>query len=139
MFRNTITDQDQDLLLQGISLYNYQLADVKWINKIEEDVLNDNNKIKYQYTPVYGVLNNEFLLHNSNLFPNYFDINTYNTSVEFKYYGGNIISEVGLGKTLIMLSEGLCTKGINSIRKSFGIAHQSGFDLGQNATNGTEQ
>ena len=103
VFRNTITDQDQDLLLQGISLYNYQLADVKWINKIEEDVLNDNNKIKYQYTPVYGVLNNEFLLHNSNLFPNYFDINTYNTSVEFKYYGGNIISEVGLGKTLIML------------------------------------
>jgi len=94
---------DAGLLLDTISLYNYQLADIEWMNKIEEDILNDNNIIKYKYTPAYGVLNNQFLLHNNNLFPNYFDINIYSTSVEFKYYGGNIISEVGLGKTLVML------------------------------------
>lgn len=94
---------DVDLLLDTVSLYNYQLSDIEWMNKIESNVLDENNVVKYQYTPAYGVANNQFLLHNGNLFPNYFDINTYNTSVEFRYYGGNIISEVGLGKTLIVL------------------------------------
>lgn len=99
----SLQNKNAELLLDTISLYNYQLADIEWMSKIETDVLNNNNIIKYQYTPAYGVLNNQFLLHNNNLFPNYFDINAYNTSIEFKYYGGNIISEVGLGKTLVVL------------------------------------
>jgi SNF2 family DNA or RNA helicase len=99
---------DSELLKNDFDLYNYQKADIAWMRNIEDDVLNGNNLIKYEYSSSYGVLDNQFLLHKNTLHAIYFDMENYKTSVDFKYYGGNIISEVGLGKTLIMLYHILC-------------------------------
>ena len=94
---------DTDLLKNTVDLYNYQKADIMWMRKIEQDVIEERNTITYEYSPSYGVLDNQFLLHNYSLFPIYFNVENYKISVQLKYYGGNIISEVGLGKTLIVL------------------------------------
>jgi SNF2 family DNA or RNA helicase len=98
-----VFQQDQELLKHQVELYNYQKADIDWIRNVENDVITGNNNIKYEYSPSYTVLDNNFLLHNHTLLPIYFGNQNYKISVDFKYYGGNIISEVGLGKTLIML------------------------------------
>ena len=91
------------LLKDDISLYNYQKDDIIWMKNIEMDVDSGNNIISYDNKPFYNVLNDTFLLYNNMLFPKEILNNNYNLSSSFKYFGGNIISEVGLGKTFICL------------------------------------
>jgi SNF2 family DNA or RNA helicase len=119
--------QDSNLLRQDVTLYDYQKDDIIWMNKIEEDVLNGNNIIKYAYTPAYGVLDNKFLVHNETLLPIYFDINEspYKINREFKFLGGNIISEVGLGKTLIVLYHILKSKDADNYFDNFVDFHNN--------------
>lgn len=93
----------ENILKPDVQLYNYQTNDIKWMETIESNVKNDENIIKYSYSPAYDVLNDKFLLYNYNLFPSGFINETAKNERFFKYYGGNIISEVGLGKTLITL------------------------------------
>lgn len=95
---------DENLLRNDVVLYDYQKGDIKWMQELETKVLNNDNVIKFSYSSIYGVLNNTFMVHNESLLPMYFDINkAYKSNVGFKFSGGNIISEVGLGKTLIVL------------------------------------
>jgi SNF2 family DNA or RNA helicase len=96
-------DFNDNLLKDNITLYNYQKADIIWMKDIEKNIDDDNNTISYDITPFYNVLNDEFLLYNNNLFPQGILNNSYKQSHSFKYFGGNIISEVGLGKTFISL------------------------------------
>jgi SNF2 family DNA or RNA helicase len=95
--------EQNGLLKNDISLYNYQKEDILWMKNIEIDVDNGNNIICYDNKPFYNVLNDMFLLYNNMLFPPEILNNNYKLSSSFKYFGGNIISEVGLGKTLICL------------------------------------
>lgn len=95
--------EENMLLKNNISLYNYQKNDILWMKNIEMDVDNENNIICYNNKPFYSVLNDTFLLYNNTLFPKDILNNNYNLTSSFKFFGGNIISEVGLGKTLICL------------------------------------
>ena len=94
---------DVNLLKDDIKLYNYQKSDITWMKGIEKNIDSGKNIISYDITPFYNVLNDEFLLYNNNLFPQGILNNSYTQTNLFKYFGGNIISEVGLGKTLICL------------------------------------
>jgi len=88
------------LLKPHIRLYNYQKEDVIWMKSIENDVDNGSNIITYNYCQEYPVLD-DFYLHDYLLSPSK---TIHEQTPKFvKYYGGNIISEVGLGKTIITL------------------------------------
>lgn len=94
---------NNNILKDNIKLYNYQIDDINWMNWIELKVKDNTNIIKFSHSPTYSVLNNEFLLYNWSLFPVGLINDAFKNEVTFRYYGGNLISEMGLGKTLIAL------------------------------------
>lgn len=105
---------NNNLLKEGITLYNYQKGDIIWMGSIESNIDNNCNIITYEYCEEYKVLDDFYLydglrnhLHDG-LRNHLHDISSSkrfneNSLRSFKYYGGNIISEVGLGKTIIAL------------------------------------
>ena len=100
---NEYTWQGQDtitLLKPDIHLYNYQKQDIIWMKSIENNVDNGCNIIKYDYCEEYKALDDHYL-YNDILSPckTIYE----NTPRLLEYYGGNLISEVGLGKTIITL------------------------------------
>lgn len=94
---------DQDLLKTGVELYQYQKNDILWMKSIEKDVFNGDNTITYDYCMAFKCLNNQFLLYKDSLYSGNTNIDNYKLQVQFNYKGGNLISEMGLGKSLIML------------------------------------
>ena len=92
-------------LKDDIVLYNYQINDIIWMKNIENKILRNKNTICYKYSNIKKILNDEFVIINDNIIlpSNIIDKKKYN-DIKFKYFGGNIISEVGLGKTIIALS-----------------------------------
>lgn len=101
---NNLNNIDNNVLKNDdIKLYNYQINNINWMSGIELNVKNNTNIIKFMYSPTYRVLNDEFLLYNFSLFPTGLINDTFKNEVTFRYYGGNLISEMGLGKTLITL------------------------------------
>lgn len=92
-------------LKDDINLFAYQKNDIAWMNKIKNDVDNQTNTINLDYSIFYNVVlnGNNYFLYNRTLIPNLSNETTKKSNL-VKYYGGNIISEVGLGKSLIVLS-----------------------------------
>ena len=95
-----------NLLKDSVKLYNYQKNDIYWMDSIKDKIDNESNIITVDYNEYNHItLNNvEYLLYNNRLRVNNEcdnDLNTY--KLELKYYGGHIISQVGLGKTIIVL------------------------------------
>jgi SNF2 family DNA or RNA helicase len=131
IFTQTVTLQPLQLELSipelNITLFNYQLDDIKWMTSVENNVKNLNNKIEYTFKTYFKVLinlvNGEFIIDNKDNNNNYNYIysdglygpelvrkinetesDELNECIEnLNYYGGNIISNVGFGKTLIIL------------------------------------
>lgn len=97
-----------ELLKNNITLYNYQQEDVKWMLNIKEKVESGNNNLTYKFNKVLPVMQEKdqepnFLFCNGTLVPYTRELlQPQNTNV-ITYKGGNIISEVGLGKTMISL------------------------------------
>jgi SNF2 family DNA or RNA helicase len=89
-------------LKSNYQLFNYQKDDILWMDHIESQVSSGNNKINYNYIMAYDALN-DFTVINDTLIPNHIDISNNIQENTFEYYGGNLISEVGLGKTLTTL------------------------------------
>lgn len=102
------------LLKSDIKLFNYQKNDIAWMFDIENRVLQNNNKItfKKKYINIYEINNKKYIIleiNNCNKYSKY--VQEINDSLDIQldindeciFYGGNIISEVGLGKTLISL------------------------------------
>ena len=98
-----IVDYDSDILKRGIELYNYQREDVEWMSGIEKMVDDNKNTINYDYLPIYPVLDGEFYIYNENIIPSCVIAEVVKNTKSFSFKGGNIISEVGIGKTLIAL------------------------------------
>ncbi len=104
-----IVDKNINLLKNNYALFNYQKNDIKWMNKIENNILDNNNVIIYNYIEddIFNINNNQYCIkYGANEKHHYLakcnnDQNIIYTN--YKYYGGNIISQVGLGKTLITL------------------------------------
>lgn len=104
------------LLKSEYKLYNYQKNDVSWMFDIENDIISNNNIItcKKNCREIYNINNENYaILENyspTKKFNKYlqkidesFRIQETNLCNNYNYYGGNIISQVGLGKTLITL------------------------------------
>lgn len=94
---------------RSLHLYNYQKQDIIWMKSIENNVDNGCNIIEYDYSQEYKVhVLDDYYLYNGILSSNKTILSSNKTICEktkrlFKYYGGNIISEVGLGKTIVTL------------------------------------
>lgn len=98
-------------IFKNIKLFNYQKSDIQWMKCIESNVDNGVNVVSFDKLFSYNILDDKYVVSCDlkNVYPKcivdsflsniYFNKSTMN----FSYYGGNIISEVGLGKTLIML------------------------------------
>ena len=91
------------LLKDDVTLFNYQKKDIAWMKTIERDVAIQENIIDFDYSYIFPILDGNYILYNDNIFPISLINNNYNKNVKFNYYGGNLISDVGLGKTLIAL------------------------------------
>lgn len=93
-----------DSILNNISLFNYQKNDIKWLQLIENNILNNNNEIEYKSNFCCDIINNDFTLLNDKIYPKWMINRQYKTiHKKFKYFGGSLISELGLGKTLVIL------------------------------------
>lgn len=96
---------DMVLLQDHIKLYEYQKNDIKWMNNIKSKIDNNDNVLSVEQSVFYNKTldDEEYLIYNNTILPNKVQQKITNT-LNLKYYGGNIISEVGLGKSLIVLS-----------------------------------
>lgn len=105
-------------LKDNIKLYNYQKNDIEWMYSIKNNVDFDNNNIELVYNDYNKITLDEtdYVMKNRKLFKN-INISDIKDSVSIvKYYGGNIITEMGLGKTLVILSY-LLKYSVNSYDK----------------------
>lgn len=92
------------LLKDDIQLYNYQQEDVRWMLNIKNKVESGNNILVHTSNRVLPVMNNNFLYYKGALNPYSSEIvNNFKYTNVISYKGGNIVSEVGLGKTMISL------------------------------------
>jgi hypothetical protein len=81
------------------------------MKQIEDRVDNGSNVISHTYTQLYPTLNNEYMVEGRILYPkNILNLKNCEKEQEYAFYGGNLISEVGLGKTLITYGHILNTK-----------------------------
>ena len=95
----------KNLLRDGIDLYNYQLNDIKWMYKLTENIKNNNNKIDF-CIPITFDINENYVFYINRIYKRE-DYVKYGLSTHkggsIIYKGGNIVSEMGLGKTMISL------------------------------------
>lgn len=95
-----------EFLKENIKLYNYQKNDIEWMSNIKNNIDSNNNNIELVYNDYHQVIldNIEYVMFDKTLLQN-ININAIKDSICIvKYYGGNIITEIGLGKTLIVLT-----------------------------------
>jgi SNF2 family DNA or RNA helicase len=97
---NTI--DSNTILKENINLYNYQINDIKWMSNIENAIVNSMNDIYYEFDTTIHTLENKYILYNNNLLPNTYNFDNIKQRI-VKYQGGNLISDIGLGKTIISL------------------------------------
>jgi SNF2 family DNA or RNA helicase len=129
IFNNILTQTNQEPKASvlsvpnlNITLFNYQIDDIKWMASIENNVKNKkSNKIDYTFKTYFKVLinlvNGELLIDDNKDYNYIYSDGLYGPELiqkinqpelnilteNFNYYGGNIISNVGFGKTLIIL------------------------------------
>jgi SNF2 family DNA or RNA helicase len=92
------------LLKDGITLFDYQQRDLDWMCDIEANVLTKQNSVSYEYSLATPVLDGKLVLFDDGLFPTkLFQSKNDLYTQTIQYFGGNLISEVGLGKTMVSL------------------------------------
>lgn len=95
-------------LNDNIQLYEYQNNDIVWMKNIQNNIDLGLNKITINESFIHQkCLNNQnYLICNTNnsIIQQHNSPTSLTQPYSITYYGGNIISEVGLGKTLIILS-----------------------------------
>jgi len=87
----------------NIKLFSYQKNDIAWLKSIKNDIDNNNNLILHEYHPY-----SQFDYDNTPVFYySYTFVKHLNNSLVYRnvynYRGANLISEMGLGKSLVML------------------------------------
>jgi len=99
-----LLNNNTTFLKPDVNLYDYQVHDINWMSSIENDVINDRNIINHFHNISTRVVDDKFALLNNNLYPTWLiDGANLTRKREIRYYGGNLVSEVGLGKTLVSL------------------------------------
>jgi hypothetical protein len=94
------------LLKDNVTLYNYQKQDIEWMRKIETNVDKQENTISFQYSSLYTIEIDDVActMYNDIILPkNLVHTDALNMDRTFRYYGGNLINTMGLGKTITVL------------------------------------
>jgi SNF2 family DNA or RNA helicase len=92
----------ENCLKPSVTMFKYQIQDILWMRNIENEV-DACKTISYNYPLACKLFNDQFVWFNDNIFPASLLSNDIMTTVNFNFYGGNLISEVGLGKTITSL------------------------------------
>lgn len=96
-------------LKHSVQLFPHQLADIQWMEGISRRIETRDNIIKYQHKPFFQVFGH----HDKNSYVNIIRNGSAHISPlaehfaeekTLQFFGGNIVSEVGLGKTLTCLA-----------------------------------
>lgn len=102
-----LTDETNESM-KNASLFKYQKQDIAWMRKIEHNVLTNNNVLNIEYPLVYSMLEDHCMIYNTSTAMHLSGPNASFRDIKHKYplryFGGNIVSETGLGKTIIALS-----------------------------------
>lgn len=113
---------NKNILKTNIKLFNYQMNDIQWMNQIENNIKSNSNNITFTYSQIKPILNDKLLYIDGSIIPNITKTDE-NNNQDFSmkksitYYGGNLISEVGLGKTIISLYH--CLNSTNTYREKY--------------------
>lgn len=99
---STVLLHDEGLLKPNVSLFKYQSNDIVWMRELEEKVKTGNNIITHSYDIGINVMDDKFCLVNNTIFPSWTVQNLIRTNC-IQYFGGSLVSEVGLGKTITSL------------------------------------
>jgi SNF2 family DNA or RNA helicase len=95
---------NESILKPDVSLYDYQINDIYWMRAIEDDVITKHNVIEHSHNISTRIIEDKFTLLNNNAYPSWLvNENNLTRSTRITYFGANLVSEVGLGKTLISL------------------------------------
>lgn len=94
---------NKNVLKNTIKLFNYQINDIQWMENIEQQIKLNTNQINFKISQIKSIYNEKLMYFNSSILPNIKNNSDLYTNKNIKYYGGNLISEVGLGKTIISL------------------------------------
>jgi SNF2 family DNA or RNA helicase len=106
---DNIDDGLLDTLKEDIHLYEYQKQDVAWMHNMQKRIDDNTNVIIHKFPLVAKVLESvdggNVVVCNNTLLPGTFLNNDGNIlgSSPIRFHGGNLVSEVGLGKTLVSL------------------------------------
>ena len=101
---NKVNSNYQDLLNESFQLYDYQLNDIMWLDSIKNKVDRGDNVVSYEYNPstLFDFYKDEKnCIYYKDRF--IYDVKSNNITKTFKFYGGNLISSMGLGKSIVML------------------------------------
>ena len=100
----TLRNYNYNCLQPGINLYEYQKQDIEWMKSIEDMIDIGTNTVDFHYSIIGDLHKDKFLLVQDNLLPSQLlDSSKYNFKDTICFRGGNLISSVGLGKTIITL------------------------------------
>lgn len=97
---NTIVNFDN----LSCNLFNYQKENVSWMLDIEKTINDGNNIIKYTTKDYVWIDENLSLGNNILKFITPDDDDDVDKEKQLIYYGGNLISEAGLGKSIVVLA-----------------------------------
>ena len=101
--------KDYDLFTHGnylkdnVKLFDYQFQDIEWMRNLEYKIINEDNKISFSYITEIECVNERFVFNCKKLKPISSKKSNSIKTDTIEYFGGNLISDLGLGKTLIAL------------------------------------
>jgi hypothetical protein len=99
--QNTISDK---VLKSSVNLYSYQKQDIEWMLDLTERIDTNSNVIEHNFPLTVTAMNDDFILFNGNVYPAWImNEHRMTTNTKLQFYGGNLVSQVGLGKTIISL------------------------------------
>ncbi len=86
-----------------VPLLDYQKSNIEWMQKIENDIKSNENNIYFNVKKSYKTFLPRFTLLNNQLIPSELLNDDIKMNLSYKYKGGFLISEMGVGKTLMAL------------------------------------
>jgi SNF2 family DNA or RNA helicase len=93
-----------DNLKEDVELFIYQQLDMLWMKNLEKKST-ENNSIYYNFNTVTDIWDGDIVIYNNDFLPRQ-SLNNIQTNFvkQIDFRGGNLISEVGLGKTLTCIA-----------------------------------
>jgi len=98
---NTFLETGTNLFKNDMTLYDYQKKEVGFMRNIESMVDNNTNIINLQYAPEMLVCDDRLIIYDQTIM---LPLTIPKLEKNIRFYGGNLTSVMGLGKTIVALS-----------------------------------